>query len=98
MFKLRGTWSAGKPPIFANDLLYGLDTEVRKIDPAWPVTAKKPEVAAAVVAVPSSQPAVPPTSAAVTDDEPQTPTAIHVNPRFLVQVRVFLTAKNKANK
>ena len=77
MYKLRGTWSAGKPPIFPNDLLYSLDTQVRKIDPAWPVTAKKPELASPLV-----QPIQgPPT------DEPQTLTSIHVNPRFLVKVR-----------
>ena len=80
MYKLRVTWSAGKPPIFPNDLLYSLDTEVRKIDPAWPVTAKKPEV------IP---PATVPPVKAPPADEPQTPTSIHVNPRFLVKVRTY---------
>lgn len=38
MFKLRQTWT----DILPNKILYNLDLSVKKIDPAWPVTAKNP--------------------------------------------------------
>ncbi|CAF0808140.1 unnamed protein product [Didymodactylos carnosus] len=41
MFKLRQTWA----PCFSNLSLYNLDTKIHQIDPAWPITAKVPEVA-----------------------------------------------------
>ena len=80
MFKLRGTW----PAIFPNDMLYNLDVQVRLIDPAWPVVAKKPAVEAPVV-----QPEV--VAAPFAGDGP--PTSIHVNPRFLVKVSGFIKQK-----
>jgi hypothetical protein len=37
LYKLRQTWS----DIFTLDQLYNLDVSVKKIDPAWPITAIK---------------------------------------------------------
>lgn len=37
MYKLRQTWS----DIFSFDQLHNLDVSVKKIDPAWPITATK---------------------------------------------------------
>ncbi|CAN8006400.1 unnamed protein product [Ixodes hexagonus] len=39
LFKLRQTWAE----IFPNKKLYGLDTRVRSLDPAWPIMAKEPQ-------------------------------------------------------
>ena len=76
-------------PFSRTTSFYSLDTQVRKIDPAWPVTAKKPEAGPPVV-----QPVTEPSA-----DEPQTPTSIHVNPRFLVKVRTskLRTSESKVN-
>ena len=38
--KLRQTWQE----FFGNKKLYELDMQITKIDPAWPVTAKGPDV------------------------------------------------------
>ncbi|KAK2163156.1 hypothetical protein LSH36_84g01011 [Paralvinella palmiformis] len=40
MYKLRQTWT----DIFGNKKLYSLDVRISQIDPAWPITAKPPEV------------------------------------------------------
>ncbi len=40
MFKLRQTWS----PFFTNLSLYNLDTRTHDIDPAWPITARVPDL------------------------------------------------------
>ena len=37
MFKLRQTWQ----DMFPTDVLYALDCKVKKVDPAWPITAQK---------------------------------------------------------
>ncbi|CAN8012545.1 unnamed protein product [Ixodes pacificus] len=39
LFKLRQTWAE----IFPNKKLFGLDTRVKALDPAWPVMAKEPQ-------------------------------------------------------
>lgn len=39
MFKLRQTWT----DVLPNKILYNLDLSVKKLDPAWPVTAKNPK-------------------------------------------------------
>ncbi len=67
MYKLRTTWN---DKVFPKSKLYALDLAIRKIDPAWPLTAPSP-----------NKPVAAPVA------EPVTPTSIHVNPRFLVQVR-----------
>lgn len=36
MFKLRQTWTE----ILPNKVLHNLDVRVKKLDPAWPITAK----------------------------------------------------------
>lgn len=38
MFKLRQTWT----DIIPNKILYYLDVDVKKLDPAWPITAQEP--------------------------------------------------------
>lgn len=45
MYKLRQTWSR----LFPAERMYALDIQIATIDPAWPLTAPKPE--------PTSQPA-----------------------------------------
>lgn len=39
MYKLRQTWVKCIP----NNKLFALDVRVKRIDPAWPITAKPPE-------------------------------------------------------
>ncbi len=40
MWKLRMTWG----DVLPNNVLYGLDSSVRMLDPAWPLTATEPTV------------------------------------------------------
>ena len=84
MFKLRNTWTV----IFQNDMLYDLDSQVRLIDPAWPLIAKRP------VAAPAQTNVQPEVTAPDAEDAPLAPTSIHVNPRFLVKVS-FLIGQQK---
>ena len=39
MYKLRQTWAK----VIPNNKLFALDVRVKRIDPAWPVTAKPPD-------------------------------------------------------
>jgi hypothetical protein len=51
MYKLRQTWN----DIFSQEKLYEIDTRTKKLDPAWPITAKPPGTIVGVVT-----PSVPP--------------------------------------
>ena len=41
MYKLRQTWN----DVFPNRILYEIDLSIKRIDPAWPVTAVQPSLA-----------------------------------------------------
>ena len=80
------TWN---DDLFPFKILYALDKEVKKIDPAWPIVAKSAE-APAVATVP---PIV--ASSQTTGSVPPAvvPTTIHVNPAFLNLKKVWRSYK-----